>query len=368
MIILFLLFVLGQVGRISLLNQTINFYLYEVVLLAYLIYLFFKYKLEPIKKGFSKFKSIYYFCGFLAVSFAFGVYHYRVIDNVIGSLYLSRLLIYFLFFIYFSQHLKQIENKNFEKGIFLFSSLTLIVSIAQYFLYPNLRNLYYLGWDPHQYRVFGLFFDTSVAAAVFGLIFLNYLLRSKNWLVTISFLLLSFLTYSRGFYVAFIASLLLYLAHKRLYKIIPVLMLSFIIGILILPRVTGESTNLKRVFSIESRIQDDKRAIEIWSKSPILGVGYNRIEFFKQSNQINHSKSSFPSSFLIILVTSGVVGLILFLWVLLNFANISSSTRIYVLFISVISLFDNVILQPFVLFLFLLLISYEINLSRILRQ
>ncbi|PJC80876.1 hypothetical protein CO008_00645, partial [Candidatus Roizmanbacteria bacterium CG_4_8_14_3_um_filter_36_12] len=51
----FLLFSLGQLGRFSLYNQQINFYLYEIFLGLLLIILFFKYRLEPLKEVWKKY-------------------------------------------------------------------------------------------------------------------------------------------------------------------------------------------------------------------------------------------------------------------------------------------------------------------------
>ena len=73
-------------------------------------------------------------------------------------------------------------------------------------------------------------------------------------------------------------------------------------------------------------------------------------------SDLTHSGASFHSSFLIILVTSGLIGLTLFILVLIRLAGINEISRFAVLFLSLFSLSDNILLHPFVLFLFFSLI------------
>lgn len=382
MIPLFILFSLGQVGRISLFNQQINFYLYEILMVVYLLWLIYKYHFVAAAARW--YKSILIFCGILVLSFVVSIYKFSGFENLIGGLYLGRLILYFLFFIYLNFHLKKIPNSKFQiqNSILIFSILTFITSIIQYFLYPDLRNLYYLGWDPHLYRTFGLFFDTSISAAVYGLILL-YLINSNvktqmskpqlkgqnlvNLGMIAVYSLLGLLSFSRGFYISIIITSIYLLFQKKLYRYSAILILLFFVGIYLLPKPAGEGVNLKRTFSIESRILENKKAIEIWQKNPILGIGYNRIGAVKEVEPESHSRAGFPSSFLIILATVGLLGAISFIIMLKNLAMISNPSKLYILFLSIFSLFDNILLHPFILFLMFGFLAVEVSRARTLQ-
>ena len=167
------LFSLGQIGRISFLNQQINFYLYEILICISIFFGLLYFRLKPIKESFINSKPIFYFFCVLALSLLFGFFNYRLIDNIIASFYLFRLGLYFLFWIYISFWIKKNKHRSELKRqiLAIISILTIITTIIQYFLYPDLRNLIYLGWDPHLYRTFGIFFDTTVSASIYGLLF-----------------------------------------------------------------------------------------------------------------------------------------------------------------------------------------------------
>lgn len=375
--LLFLLLSIGQLGRISFLKGEINFYLYEILLALYFIILFFRYKLRPIEKSFKNLQWLYIFFILIYVSYFIPIFKYSYFQNLTAFLYLLRLTLYFSFFLYISYDFstKKKDIKILEKSFLTFAILTVTISFIQYFLYPDLRNLFYLGWDPHMYRAFGVFFDTSTSASLYGLIILFFILKFrkiqlkkkyKTAFLTF-YIVLSLLTYSRGFYISFLITFFIFLIEKRLIKYIFIIFIIFItVIIVILPRPFGEGVNLKRTFSIQARIDDYKRGVKIFRKSPLLGIGYNRLRYEKQRSSVvesssfqNHASMSFQSSFLIILTTAGILGLISFIATLFQIATISTVSKYYVLFLSLFSLTDNILLQPFVLFLFLMLLLME---------
>ena len=373
--LLFLLFSLGQLGRISFFAQQINIYLYEGCFLLALVVLLGKYGLKPVRVAYKKFQVVYIFFFYLFISFLFSLAKYRPWENYVAALYFFRLLLYFLYFFYLSYHL--IKYPDFEKKLrkifIFFVVLTLIISFMQYIFYPNLRNLIYAGWDPHLYRLFGTFFDTSISGAIYGLIFLTLFLKgntfSKNkWFLfclETFYLIFVVLSFSRSLYLAFIICIVLHAVVQRWYKRLLIIFVSFVILLAIVPKPFGEGVNLRRTFSIQSRISDYQNALKIWSKSPIFGIGYNRIRYAKVKLNIieavgwdmMHSGASFHSSFLIILVSAGVIDLIVFILVLAKLASLSEFARFLLLFLSLLSLSDNIILHPFILFLFFTLLS-----------
>lgn len=336
------LFSLGQLGRISFFNQQINFYLYEVVLiLNLLVLIFLRYRFQPIKEAWEKNKPIFFFMFILLLSLLIGWQEYNLFNNIVGALYFSRLLLYFLYFFYLKYH-----SQKIKKGVFLIAILAIISTFIQYFFYPDLRNLFYLGWDPHLYRTFGLFFDTSISAAIFGIFFLS----TNQQIVKLIYLLLIALSFSRSTYLGlFITLTYLYVRQKRFKKLILFLLL-FVVFVFVIPKPTGEGVNLKRFYSITSRGEDYQQAINLWKKKPLIGYGYNRIRYIKNSDS-THSGASFSSSFLTVLVSSGILGLLSFIWVLWVLRKSNKMAPILLIFLSLVSLSDNILLHPFILFL-----------------
>src|SRR3989338_2063484 len=156
-------------------------------------------------------------------------------------------------------------------------------SIAQYFLYPNLRNLQYLGWDPHQYRIFGTLFDTSAQAAIVGLLILFFLFERKiipnmtRYALLLSSVVTGLLTYSRGFYISFLSTLAVFFVKTKQFFLLGGILVIFAMGVFALPKPFGEGVNLQRTFSLESRLRDNREAVDIFNKSPLFGIGYNQI-------------------------------------------------------------------------------------------
>src|SRR3989344_8268462 len=180
-LLLLILFSLGNAARISLLDQQVNGYGYEIAALMLLLILIGKYRLRPIRESVSKFKIVYAFLFYLLVFFAFGFNGFKSRENLIAFLYLVRLFFYFFFFFYLIFHLrsKAESKKVIKNALLIFLALTTVFSLLQYFFYPDLRNLLYAGWDPHLYRLFGVFFDTSISGAIFGLIFFVLIISKK---------------------------------------------------------------------------------------------------------------------------------------------------------------------------------------------
>ncbi len=370
-----LLFSLGQLARISIPDKPVFFYLYELLVSVLTGILLLKYRLRPLKD--SRWKTVILFFGWLLLSFVISVWFYPFEQNIVAFLYYLRLLLYFLFFIYVNYYFHL--NRTAPKPVFLLNATAIWIigsSFVQYFLYQNLGNLSYLGWDPHLYRVVGLFFDPPITVSVFMLLALYYLLeiqRSHNWnylSLIIPLLVLSFLTYSRGGLLGLLAVCILYVVKKRNWKVILVGVFLIIGGMILIPKGSSEGINLLRTTSIEARINDYEKGILIWKKNPLTGIGYNHIRYEKDiyEEQLfygpynpSHGSTAFHSSFLVILVTGGVVGLVLYLWMITRLARISEYMMYGIVFLSVVSVFDNVLLHPLILFLLFLLEGYRIE-------
>ena len=86
----------------------------------------------------------------------------------IGLLYFLRFLSYILFFIMIWNFVKvdvKIKDKIFYSLIFV-SVATAIFGWAQYIFLPDLRDLKYLGWDDHYFRLVGTFLDPGFTGII----------------------------------------------------------------------------------------------------------------------------------------------------------------------------------------------------------
>lgn len=233
-------------------------------------------------------------------------------------------------------------DKNFnnlvKKLLILDGVLIIIFGFIQYFLYPNLRNLYYLGWDEHNYRMFSVFLDPNFAGSFFVLflIFIAGALNEKinkgsgkekkvlSVLIFIS-LIAVFLTYSRSAILMLIAGLTTYfllIGKKKL--VIGLFGSIFLILILLIPTFDKENTNLLRTASSFARIESYNNAIKIISDHPFLGVGFNTYRYAQETYGFREEETKYPShadagsdnSLLFLAATTGFVGLVayLFMW------------------------------------------------------
>jgi len=361
LLLTFFLFSLGQLGRVSFFNQQINFYFYELLMFFLLIFYFFKLKFSPFKKLWENNRWIFWGFGYLFFSFFLSFFKYLPFENLVSFLYLLRLFFYFIFFLYFYFYYQKKSKKEVIFCFIIFSFLTIVSSFLQFFLYPNLRNLAYLGWDVHQNRIFGLFFDTSLAASIYGLVFLFWLnyKKSKFFYFLPFFFILIYFTYSRFVIFSFFITLFFFFLKKSLIKNFLLILTIFVFLIFLFPQRSGVGVNFNRIFSIESRIKENILGIKIGFKNPLFGIGYNRIRFFRQKNNllwksdfnIYHAASSFQSTYVTIFVSSGILGLFFF-WRGL-FKLIKSNQHIFylIIFIGISSFADNLLLHPFIIFI-----------------
>ncbi len=367
-------FTLGQLGRLSFLGQQVNVYLYEAALFLLTLILVLWYRLEPLKQINKKQPFILYFLGYLSIFFFLTGFGFTLQQNLVSLLYLLRLSLYFIFFSFAVYHYLKEKSCIRTMKIAIYGSiiLTLILSFIQYSLYPNLRNISYLGWDPHWYRMVGMFFDPPIAGALYGLFFIFLYGQKKisQVLKIGSLAILSIcivLTYSRGTFLAILIVILVMFFKKSFLKGIVLVVLLVAAVYLFIPKPFGESVNLNRTFSIFSRVSNYQEGLSAWVKRPLIGVGYNRVRYSKGLSSFhseseyenNHAGASYHSSFLLILVTGGIVGLLLYFGVLISFVKLGNTAFLSTVFLSLLSLTDNVLLHPFVLFFYSLVVIAE---------
>ena len=357
----FFLFTFGQLGRIAIPNQPVFGYLFEFCVFVLVGVMLFTYSLKPLKVSSN---SIFIFLSWLLVTFLISVPFYNPNQNIVALLYLLRLVMYFVYFVYLRFHFNQ-HTISYMPIVVMCAAGILLPSAVQYFLYHDLGNLAYLGWDPHQYRLVGLFFDPPITVSILALslLFFYYLyLKTKSFyfvlLAMITTIMIA-LTYSRGGYIAFAITLFFILFKKIKIKYIIGVVCILCILFLAIPKGRNESINLFRTTSIFTRFADYETGLKIYNDSPIFGIGYNHIRYEKDKYveipedelfNPSHSAASLHSSYLMILATSGIMGVILLLLTLRELSVETQFAKYAVLFVGIISIFDNVMLHPFILF------------------
>lgn len=337
--IFLLLLPLGEIARLQLKNSiafTLNDILLAITILTSIFLIILK---KNVKKSFSTplLKPIVFFVGVGFLSLVINSSYLNQLEFLTSFFYLLRWMAYAsLYFIVLG------FDQSFKKKIsqiLIFSAILLVfVGYVQYFLYPNLRNLYYLGWDEHLYRMFSSFLDPNFAGTFFVLflIFITgrfySLLKKKQdnasillGLISLFTFLAIFLTYSRSALVALFAGIIsfLFLINKK--KLILGILITFILIIFLSPKAfQTEGTNLLRTASSKARLDSAEHAITIFKENPIIGVGFNayryaqyRYGFLKGENwQETHAGAGTDNSFLFLLATTGILGLVSYLYIL----------------------------------------------------
>jgi hypothetical protein len=304
------------------------------------------------------------FAGFGALSLLVNGSNLTTNQLLISFLYWIRWVIYAsIFFVVWD------FDKEFKKKIsnilIIVGSAIVILGYIQYFFYSNLRNLYYLGWDEHMYRMFSVFFDPNFAGAFFVLFFLflaSLFLKKKNILIgllTILTLGAIFLTFSRSALIMLIvsSSLLFVLMHKK--KLIAILLIITFMVLAMSSRYFNiENINLFRIASSEARIESAKSAFLIIKNNSLIGVGFNAYRYAKfhyglsdeKSIMVSHADAGTDNSFLFVLATTGIAGLILYLFIWIRVFKISSILVIAsIVGVFVDSMFINSLFYPFIM-------------------
>lgn len=230
----------------------------------------------------------------------------------------------------------QPKYKKFITTVMLVDgALIVLFGYLQYAFYSDLKNLYYLGWDEHMYRMFSVFLDPNFAGAFFVLYFIFVLGRllpsisakQKKQVIIYSLVLIAtlgaiFLTYSRSALLMFIVSFSTFfiLINRKKFIFVALGIIVFFI-VSISPFFYIENTNLFRTASSEARLQTAGNAIKLIQDHPILGVGFNAYRYaqikygFRDANPkyMSHADAGADNSFLFVFATTGIVGLIFYL-------------------------------------------------------
>lgn len=338
-IVLMLSFVFGETIRLGFIKNTFI----KPLDIAVFIIVFFGIGKLIISKKFDvlykdkifKFAVLFFLIGFASLLFNLGIL--KIEEFLSSLLYSLRFILYALIFIIIKNTSRAFSNKMIYLLIGTGGTI-LFLGFIQYFFYSNLRNLYYLGWDDHLYRLFSTFLDPNFAASFFVLFIIllfgifSYFLNNKKRIRTILtaiLILLTFisiyLTFSRSGLIMFFSSIFVFLILVKKLKWIFV----FIFVYLIFSALSSKSFNVEninpfRIASSEARLNSVKDAIQIIVKNPILGVGFNSYKYAqiryglrRQENALlSHADAGTDNSFLFVLATTGIIGFLAYIYFL----------------------------------------------------
>lgn len=266
----------------------------------------------------------------------------------VPSLYMFRLLAYLALYV-----LLQKSKLSIPKVIFLFAGLaTLVIGLAQYIYLPDMRVFQYLGWDDHLSRLTLPHYDPTFTAIMLSLAMLSFTHFAPIFMLGI------LLSYSRSVWLSLALTAATFIKSKH---IILLVISAMLFAIIALPERFGEGTNLLRTYSITSRITSDFDYLTRYKWDLLLGRGLNTLPLDTPDSQYENHATGPNNSYLYLLVTTGVLGLVG--WgVFMKYLYSTSSFKPMLLFFFISSIFNNVMFYPFAL-LWVLLVEFRVPTS-----
>ncbi len=356
-------FPLGVLVRINLIPN-VNIYPQDIV--AGLLFILLAIALFVEKKG-NMYKQI--FIGLLlfnlvaSISLLININQLKSNELFVAFLYLIRFDVYVSLIFLGMFEFNKFQSMVIKRVFYLATLLTVAIGFVQYFLYNNLRNLYYLGWDEHLYRLFSSYLDPNYAGLVFALFSIlligNLIQKHEGWngvrIIYLISLALTFvamlLTFSRTALLAFVLGVGIILLSLKKIKLAFVSLVILAIGVLFVSDFSVEGLNPLRIASSEARVESMRNALVIISENMIFGVGFNAYRYaqinkgFRIDNPeiLSNADAGTDNSLLFVLATTGIVGFAayVFFWfqIVRKIAGLNDKFKRVVFFALIASLF-----------------------------
>jgi hypothetical protein len=284
-----------------------------------------------------------------------------------GLLYLLRILSFISFFLILSDYFNhQVKKELIIKSLMVVGIVVALLGWMQYVFVPYFGAFRVWGWDDHLYRLVGSFLDPAFTGIILVLSFIIslvfYFNKKRNIFAFLSiiFVISVLFTYSRASYLALFGGFFAWSLLMGKYKYFILIFISLVFLILLLPRPGGAGTQLERTFSISDRLRNYAETAEIVKTYPVFGVGYNnfclaRRNILNDQDTFSHSCSGSDSSLLLVIATTGVVGLLIFINMIMRFIKNTERNVYGLIFLVSItsvfihSLFVNSLFYPWVM-------------------
>jgi hypothetical protein len=323
--------------------------------------------------------------------------------NILPAIfYFMRLALYASFgFVLFEQvQYRLISRASILLGFFLYGIFILYFGLLQYFVMPDTRWLFFLGWDDHYYRLISTLLDPGFTGIILVLAFCllqslerRFIQRShykeflqpifqrvgscNMWVIKIVLSLLFcvgiLLTYSRATYCAFLVTLVMgaffYFRQKGKMKnaLMYVLYIAvFLFALPLLPHPGGEGVKLDRTASVYARTTSIRSTLQNMQPLDwIIGEGLFVQEFKSTTAYQQPNHAHIPDNWIIFILSgTGLLGLAMFLYISwevlieLYRKNVWLAISLAIVFIH--GLFNASVVYPFVL---LFLIGFVVALE-----
>ncbi len=338
-ILLLISFVLGHLTRIEV-SQGVAIYFHDILAAFMAVTVFIRHLGKKRFPEAKLTKPIIIFIFATVLSLLFGAQAVEGKQVLVGGLYLVRWVALASIYFYLldfkkakTQFCPFVRRLSLREALLLSGLSLTVLGLLQYCIFPDLTQLKWLGWDDHAFRLVGTLLDPGFTGIILVLTLLLTLgTREGRWVkltavgLPASALLL---TYSRASYLSFLFGILVYALLKKMLKKAVISGIVFLLLIFFLPRAASEGTNLRRLYSLTSRVETWKRAIVIIKDQPLTGVGFNLLRYTQKDYaflgkdwQTSHSASGVENSYLFIVATSGVLGGFSFAWLLYSIGKL----------------------------------------------
>lgn len=322
--LLWVTLLLGQLGAIPF-GGGVILYAQDVALVCMIVVAVVRYNLFTKLRERRLIRPIALFAGLGIVSLLVNSVHNPPWVVLKGSLYLLRWIVYAG--MYGVIVVSPLTKKFWLWWLGSFGIALSAIGLVQFFVYPDLRNLWYLGWDPHYYRVFATLLDPNYVGILLVLTIFLWVyiwVNNKNWRPWfVPFFMVAgaalILTYSRSSYLALLGGVTTAIVLLKRWKEGLFVILLFLVVIVYIPKPGGDTLALDRYDSTASRIQNWGQTITRIGERPVFGYGFNVVPFLDKkdaSTLPGRSGAGIDSSLLFVAVTTGLVGLVSYLWLL----------------------------------------------------
>ncbi len=209
------------------------------------------------------------------------------------------------------------------KKSLIFSGIILtFFGLMQFIFLPDLKFLANFGWDPHYFRAASTFLDPNFLGSYLTLTLLLLIQQNSRLLFTLVYITL-LLTFSRGAYLAFLASFLTLSFIKKSFKLGVLTIVLFLVllgGFYFYQKMVAEPRGIDRTESASFRLTTWQQGATLFQTHPILGIGFNAYRYAIREYRLGdklflsaHGSSTNDSSFLFVTSTTGTIGLFVFL-------------------------------------------------------
>lgn len=249
-----------------------------------------------------------------------------------GGLYILRWIEYAALFFVASQYITSAKRARWYLRLIIGTGVMLaVLGFAQLRLFPDFSFMAPQGWDPHVGRLLSTWFDPNFLGGYLVMLTtislamalaptkMSWRGRGGWWAAVIIMTAAIVFTFSRSAYVAVVVGAgLVALVRSRTILIIG--LLTFLSIVLFVPRVQERVIGIRSIDeTARFRLVSWSNAYTVFQDHPWFGVGYNvykfvQVEYLFLDRPTEHSASGSDSSVLTIAVTTGAVGLLVWVW------------------------------------------------------